>query len=346
MNVLMIGPSREVHGGISGVVNNLIEAGLDQKVNLKYIGTMEEGTKLHKLFVAIRAYLIFCLTLRKADIVHVNMASDTSFYRKAIFIRTAKKAGKKLVIHQHGGNFSVFYSELDAKKQAYVRTVLNMASEFWVLFPAYADFFRDIITSCDVKVMPNTIKVGAYPDKEAKRKHSVVFLGRICEAKGITELLDAVKQLKESFSDLHVYLGGIFEDTSYKEHIDEMADCVTYVGWLEGEAKYTFLDESDIFVLPSYFEGQPVSILEAMAHGCTVVATDVGGIPMMIEDSETGVLVEAKNSKSLADGLHRVLADDDFKDTLRNNAYRSVKEYYSIDKTIDELVKMYSFLME
>ena len=342
MNVLMIGPARNVHGGISGVVNNLYEAGLDKKVNINYIGTMEEGSKLHKLAVAIKAYIAFRIQLKGADIVHVNMASDSSFYRKALFVRAAHRAKKPIIIHQHGGDFSTFYEGLSSKKQDYIKKILNMASEFLVLSPAYEEFFKELVTSCNIKITPDTIKVPSRENDSTKDRHSILFLGRVCKAKGVSELLSAIKALETEFPDIHLYIGGIFEDLEYKSIIDSMKNRVTYLGWLEGEAKRQYLRKTDIFVLPSYFEGQSVAILEAMANGCAVVGSNVGGIPMMIEDSVTGVLVEPKNAESLVNGLRRLLGDDDFKDEVRRKAYSRVLEDFSIDNTISELVNIYS----
>lgn len=93
--VLMVGPDRSVHGGISGVVNNYYQAGLDRRINLCYIGTMVEGSAAGKLLQAVTAYFSFLGQLPRYRIVHVNMASDTSFYRKAVFIWTAKLFRKK-----------------------------------------------------------------------------------------------------------------------------------------------------------------------------------------------------------------------------------------------------------
>ena len=74
----MVGPDRSVHGGISAVVNNYYDAGLDQKIGLCYIGTMIEGSKLRKLIRAVEAFALFCVKVPGYQIVHVNMASDSS----------------------------------------------------------------------------------------------------------------------------------------------------------------------------------------------------------------------------------------------------------------------------
>ena len=89
IKVLMIGPARSVHGGVSAVVNNLYESGLAEQVQLKYIATMVDGSKARKLLQAGAAYLRFLTALPFYQIVHVNMAADASCYRKKVFIDTA-----------------------------------------------------------------------------------------------------------------------------------------------------------------------------------------------------------------------------------------------------------------
>ena len=92
----MVGPGRGVKGGISTVVNSYYDLGLDKKVELRYIASMEDGNKLKKLLVAVRAYIKFCLILDSYDIVHVHMAAQASFIRKSLFIKRAYKRKKIL----------------------------------------------------------------------------------------------------------------------------------------------------------------------------------------------------------------------------------------------------------
>ena len=134
IKVLMVGPDRSVHGGISGVVNNYYDAGITEKVDLNYIGTMVEGSKLRKLWQAVKAYIKFLKLLPEYPIVHVNVASDSSYYRKSLFIKAAKRAGRKIVIHQHGGDFETFYEkEQNDRGRARIRQVLGMGDVFLVL---------------------------------------------------------------------------------------------------------------------------------------------------------------------------------------------------------------------
>lgn len=349
--VLMIGPDRSVHGGISGVVNNYYAAGLDQRIDLCYIGTMVEGSKAAKLACAVRAYFRFLRQLPKYDIVHVNMASDSSYYRKSIFIRTAKRCrqkqgtgercGKRIVIHQHGGNFPDFYEkEISAAGRRRVRKVLSMGDAFLVLGTAWKEFFGTIIGAERITVLPDAIRIPAAEPKQYG-VHKILFLGRLCKAKGIGELLSVMPGLREKCPDVHLYLGGIWEDEDLKRQAQAMGEYVTDLGWVSGEAKQKLLQECDIFVMPSYFEGQSVSILEAMAYACGIVASKTGGIPDMITEGETGLFAKPQDTRTLADGLRRLLEEPDLCRRLGENARGKAAREYSIDDNIKRLLAIY-----
>lgn len=341
LKVLMIGPDRSVHGGISGVVNNYFDAGLDRMIDLCYIGTMVEGTKFTKLLQAVKAYACFLTKLTKYDIVHVNMASDSSYLRKSVFIRTAKACRKKLLIHQHGGNFPAFYEkELGDRGRHQVKRVLSMGDAFVVLGTAWKDFFGAIIGRDRITILPNAIRI---PEREDKKYgvHKILYMGRLCKDKGIGELLAVMPELKEQYPDVHLYLAGIWEDQELRSQAVSLKECVTDLGWIGGAKKQQYLRECDIFVLPSYFEGQPVSVLEAMANACGIVATKTGSIPDMIVEGETGLFAVPKDTKTLEESLSKLLADPGLCRTLGENARKKAKAEFSIDNNIKQLLAVY-----
>lgn len=344
MRVLMIGPDRSVHGGISGVVNNYYEAGLDKRIDLCYIGTMAEGSKLRKFLKAAGAFAVFLWKLPGYEIVHVNVASDASYVRKSFFIRAAKAFHKKIVIHQHGGDFEGYYRGLSDKGKERVREVLAMGDAFLVLAPFWKEFFGGLIDKDKITVFPDSIRI---PEKEEKRygQHKLLFLGRICKAKGVGELLSVVPVLKEKYPDIKLYLGGIFEEKELEDKVRELSDCVKWLGWIAGDEKKKHLKECDIFVLPSYFEGQSVSILEAMAYSCAVVASNTGGIPQMIINGETGILTEPRSEEALKEGLNKVLSDAVLCERLGRKAYDKVEKEFSIDSNMEELLKIYESIL-
>lgn len=341
LKVLMIGPDRSVHGGISGVVNNYYEAGLDKKIDLCYIGTMVEGSKLCKLLQAVKAFFLFCIKLPGYDIVHVNMASDSSYYRKSFFIKAAKFAGRKIVIHQHGGDFATFYykehSERGRKK---IDKVLSMGDAFLVLAPVWKEFFGQIVNVEKIVILPNAIQIPEQKKKEYGQC-KILFLGRLCKEKGIIELVKVVAQLKKKYPQMRLYLGGIWEDHHLKKIAEQHSDCIIWLGWVSGEEKKKYLQMCDIFVLPSYFEGQPVSLLEAMAYSCAIAASETGGIPQMITDKDTGLLVAPKDAASLERGLESLLADAELCRRLGERARKKVSEEFSIENNMEQLLMIY-----
>lgn len=348
IHVLMIGPDRSVHGGISAVVNNYYEAGLDNRVDLKYIGTMKEGSKAYKLLVAIKAYREFCHELKWADVVHVNVASDNSFRRKALFIKKAKQAGKKLVIHQHGGDFrTFFYEQNNAGGRKKIVDTLCMADKLIVLSEGWKEFFSEVISKEHKKpvinVLNNTISIPKEAEVSTKLygEHKLLFLGRICKDKGISELIEAVDTLSKEFPGIHLYLGGIYEDEGYRSLIDKHTDTMTYLGWIDGETKREYLKKCDILVLPSYYEGFPVSVIEGMAYGCAVAATRVGAVPEIIEDGTDGILIEPKDSVSLTEGLRELLSDEWNLERIGRGAALRASQDYNITNTINELIRIY-----
>lgn len=341
IKVLMIGPARCVHGGISGVVNNYYEAGLDRKVHLRYIGTMVEGSRLRKLLQAGIAYLQFLAALPGCDLVHVNMASDNSYRRKSVFIKTAKALRKKIVIHQHGGDFETFYrKEQDEKGRERIRRVLAMGDAFLVLAPAWKSFFGEIIGRERITVLPDAIAIPAAYEK-AYGNHDVLFLGRLCREKGIGELLSCVPDLVREFSDFHLYLGGIWEDKELQSLSERDKEHVTWLGWVSGEEKRMWLRRCRILTLPSWFEGQSVSLLEAMANYCGIVAADTGGIPQMILQEETGLLVPVKDASALREGISRLLRDEDLCKRLGDAARKKVEAAFGIEENMRTLLGIY-----
>lgn len=340
VKVLMIGPARSVHGGISGVINNYYEAGLDQKIDLSYIGTMKEGSKITKLLCAGTAYVQFLLKVQSCDIVHVNVASDMSYIRKSFFIWAAKRAGKKIVIHQHGGDFEGYYSSLPEKKKEKVKETLSMGDVFLVLAPNWKEFFGKLIDDDKIIVFPDSISIPENFRKEYGQKR-ILFLGRICKEKGVGELLAAMEEVRKIYPECELCLGGIWEDKSLEEQVRRSGTRIKYLGWIAGEEKKRYLRECDIFVLPSYFEGQSVAILEAMAHSCAVAASDVGGIPQMIIDGETGVLFRPKDKEALKAGLLRLLSDPSLCKKLGANARNKVENEFSIETNMKELIDIY-----
>lgn len=348
IKVLMIGPARSVHGGVSAVVNNYYEAGLADRVKLKYIATMVDGSKMRKLVQAGIAYLRFLALLPFYQIIHVNMAADASCFRKKIFIDTAGMLGKKIIIHEHGGDFEGFYYERCSDRQRRsIKKSMNRADLFLVLSESWREFFRKIVDSDKIHVFQNGILI---PNKEKTdhSSHKILFLGRLCKEKGIGELLKAVPVVQKQISDVKFILGGVWEEgnASLKKEAEALTEAVECPGWIGKEEKERLMEECSIFVLPTWFEGQPVSVLEAMAAGMCVVTSAVGGIPEVMGGAEgkAGILLRPGNVQTLADTLIMLLQDEEKRKAMGKHARERMTERYDIRKKVDVLIQYYETL--
>jgi glycosyltransferase involved in cell wall biosynthesis len=123
-----------------------------------------------------------------------------------------------------------------------------------------------------------------------------------------------------------------------------MAARVKMRGWLDQEASEQLLSRAAAFVLPSYAEGLPMSLLEAMAAGCPVVATRVGGIPDLITDGVDGLLVAPGDPHALAAALQRILRDPAFARQLGNAARRTIANRYTAERSLERLEQIYAGL--
>ena len=347
MKVLMIGAGRDVRGGVSSVVNSYYDAGLDKFCELTYLPTMEDGSKLKKLLVAAGARVRFERLVKKNDILHVHMSADNSFYRKAIFIRKAHKEGKKIIIHMHGSTFDLFYKERcnDAQKQQ-VREIFAMADKVIALSEDWKEFLAEYI--CDeqkIVVVYNAVKIPeAYPKDYTNRK--MLFLGILGQRKGTYDLIEVLPEILSKYPDSHIYFGGDGEREQAERLCMEkgIIDHVTFLGWVRGAEKEKLLKKCSIYVLPTYHEGMPMSILEAMSYGMAVVSTYVGGIPHIITDNENGLLCEAGDKEALQEKLRKLLGNENLRKSLGQNAYETMARNFNVKENVKRVYGMYKEL--
>lgn len=344
MKVLMIGAGREVRGGVSSVVNSLYATGLDRKCELVYLPTMLDGSKLKKLWVAAVARGKFEFLVKKTDILHVHMSSDNSFYRKAMFIRRAKKAGKKIVIHMHGSTFDVFYRErCDKKQKSMVREIFAMADAVIALSENWKAFLGEEI--CDpskITVIYNAVPLPEPYEKEYTAQN-ILFLGILGKRKGTYDLIETLPEVFDAFPGAHVYMGGDGEREQAEEKCQKLgiSSKVSFLGWVRGEEKRRLLQEATIYVLPTYHEGMPMSILEAMSYGIAVVSTYVGGIPKLIEDHKEGLLITPGDKAQLKNCLIHLLSSPEMRMQYGMAAKEKLERKFNADAQVEQVISLY-----
>ena len=347
-HVVMLGTSFETRGGIASVLQTYRAAGLFDRWPVDFVATHRDGSRLEKLLKAIDGFLVFFALLcryRRA-VLHVHSASRASFWRKSLFMLFAMAARWPVIFHLHGGGFATFYdAECGPVRRALVRFFLDRAACIVVVSERWCAWMSRVTRNPRVVSISNPVALPA-PSAAAREPQLVAFTGKLCEQKGVFELLQAAVGLRRAFPQLRVELAGDGDLDEVERCIHSMglASNVRLQGWIGQRRREQLLARASIFVLPSHAEGLPVSVLEAMAAGCAVVASDVGGLPDVIEDGFNGLLVPAGDSQALEAALARLLADPALAREMGRAARATIASRFTPERTVARVEALYSDL--
>ena len=172
------------------------------------------------------------------------------------------------------------------------------------------------------------------------------YLGRIEPNKGMTELLAAMKKLKAEGVRFKARFAG--KEQTEGEYLpkfkEALGDDFEYCGLVSGESKREFLGSLDVFVMPTYFEGLPMSLLETMGYGVVPVVTQVGSIPTVVKDRENGLFVKVKDVQSIVEAIRRLEQDRNLLARLSEKAENTIKENFSATRYVERLNAIYDSL--
>lgn len=172
----------------------------------------------------------------------------------------------------------------------------------------------------------------------------LLYVGRISEEKGLTVLLESLALLKDRNYDWHLTLLGDGKDRAFLENRVRELDLqeqIEFKGFVDQKTIANTLKNSDIFVLPSFAEGIPVSLMEAMAVGIPVVATHVGGVSELVVDRQTGLVVHPSDVQGLADALASYIDDPELCKKIVKKAREKVVKDFDIEDQIDKLAVLF-----
>lgn len=341
-STVMIGPCPDAKGGMSSVIAVYRENGLFSGKRCRYLTTATEGWAGHKLWVAAYALIRFVLMLamHRVSLLHVHGASHGSFWRKRVFIRLAFAFGVPVIFHLHGGEFRQFVDErLAQNSRRKVVDTLMRCSLIYCLNDEIGQWLRALLPGVPVQVMPNPIDLQGAEEDSEPRNSSILFLGRLEQEKGVLDLIMAFSEIAGRAPEASLVLCGVGSAQSQLEKVVQergLASRVAFPGWVGGEAKALLLRRAGVFVLPSYAEGMPMSVLEAMATGTPVVASRVGAVAEMLEDGCCGFVVEPGNIEQLGRAIVAAL-DPEQRSTLVHRARERVRENYAAAVVIEHL---------
>lgn len=334
-------------GGILSVIEGYQRDGIFDRWDVEFMPTHEKGslpTKLREFVKAI--FHVFILAVKgRIALLHCHVSMRGSFWRKSILASLGRSFGIPVILHLHGSETKLFYNSLPAFAQRLISRQLTLASAVLVLSESWRLFVLEVAPKAHVIVLPNYVELpepAARPINNAKI--NVLFLGLVGDRKGVYDLIEAFAAAVKNVPQLFLRIGGNGDVDKAKALIRKLGleANIECLGWVSGEAKIDLLREADIFVLPSYNEGLPVSILEAMSWSIPVITTTVGGIPELIEDRVNGFLISPGNISALQNLLEQLGSDPAIRRRSGMAGRASIQKQYSKEVILPKLASLYA----
>lgn len=349
--VLIVAPSLNVKNNVSGVsaVTNFIISHNGECEYEHFLQGRDDGERgaLRRVMRVWRNYRAWKKRLKTIGdvVIHYNYPLDTpSIVRDYCFLKAAHKQGLPMVIHIHGGLY-LFKDKKPFVIRKILSEVFSWENPFIVLSNKERSQLQKVYGTRNVSILPNCVDL---PEVNVNRNENkdlnFLYLGRIEPNKGMDYLLEAMRMLNEEGRHFVLHLAGIEQGKNrYVERYQELlGDRFVYEGVVSGEKKVALLKRCQVFVLPSLYEGLPISLLETMSYGLVPVVTDVGSIGEYVKDGENGLLLKVKDSQSIVEAIDKLGSDGKLLQRLSKNARQTISERFNPTEYIKKLNSIYA----
>ncbi len=346
--ILMVGMHlTRTRGGITTLTEAILNSGLRETYDIRYIPSQAEDLGLaSKLLLAAFAYVRFVLVslFARPSLAYVHIGSNASLYRESLFVFLARLFRLPVLVHFHAGDIDEYLADQSPLGRTFIRKALAASHRVIAVSHRSAEQVKALGDALDIVVLPNAIDVSAFrprPDVEsADDTIRVLFVGATGKLKGERDLIQALAFLKRGGTTRSIrasFLGYAAETLKPLCDDLEIGSMIEHLGPVSMAERVRFFDEADIFVLPTYAEAMPISVIEAMAAGLAVVTTPVGGIPEMIDDGQNGVLFPAGDVNRLARRIADLADNDERRRELGRNAREKVLNEMDLNSYIERL---------
>lgn len=311
--VLIIGPFPNPISGVSianKVVEEILNADLNftvEKINTSYpIFDEQIGEfSIQKFFFYLRINSSFFKVL-KNNIIYIT-PGQTFFgvLKYALFIVAASALRKELIIHVHGNYLGKEYQSLKGFKRVLFYFLVSRFTKGIVLSNSLKHNLTPFLEDKNIFSLPNFAQDYLYKEdkKFVKDELRIFYLSNLMKEKGIFCLLNALKNLEKNNIIYKAKIAGNIDQKYSKEILNLFTELknTEYIGIVNGDDKKNLLEWGNVFVLPTFYkmEGQPISVLEAMATTNLVVTTNHAGISDVFQDKINGYFVEKNNKNSI-----------------------------------------------
>jgi glycosyltransferase involved in cell wall biosynthesis len=349
-SVAIIGPVY-CNGGIASVINTVMKNDkLKDHYELLIFNTTKykDGGLFINIIVFIKSLLFYLLELSKGkiDLAHIHTSYGRSFFRKIAFVFLSDFFNVKVILHLHTSKFDNI-AVSDGLKGKLIKYSFKKSDALVVLFTASKDNIEKNFPVKDIIIINNPLPFNldqiSINSKIANIKNHVkiLFMGFLLKSKGTDDLIEIADKLNGVPVPYKILVAGKGKEAKFIKKVkDKSLENIEFLGWTSGQEKLNLLQSSDVFLLPSYGEGMPIAILEAMSFGMPIVATKVGGIPELVIDGWNGFLLEPGDITGFVDKLKYLILDP----VLRKEfGYRSraMAKRFNGEKITGEWDKLY-----
>lgn len=315
--------------------------------NLDNLGKID----LINIFLSFKNFfsLFKSLLKHRPDLAYLPISQNIAFLRDGIFIIIIKFFSKsKIIVHLHGSYFKDCYNRSNFIFKKFVDFTLPRVDCAIVYSRSLKHIISKWINNIEFVPIGTTFKT----DISNRNNKEIVagYMGSLTRSKGIEDLVEAANIVLKEYRNIKFKIAGSWrkQEEEIKNKIlcfideNKINNDIELLGFIPDSSKERFLVNTDIFVFPSWNEGQPLVILEAMAAGCPVIAVKgVGAIPDTVIDGKTGILVEKQNPEEIAKAIVYLIRNPDIRVKMGLAARKRFEENYTIDKNIDNMIKVF-----
>lgn len=354
--IIFIGPFLIPITGNS-IVNDVIFEKIAQnssfqikRINTSYPEFNEENGKFS--FLKLLFYLSSNLQIYKqigAKIVYISIGQTyLGVLKNALPMFLAKLFRQKLIVHLHGNELGSNYAKASTFKKSIFQFFLKLPNKAIVPSPYLKDNLLPFLKEENIVVLPNfAADTIIASKKEIERKNyshiKLLFLSNLMTEKGIFELLRALKLLQKKGVFIPTELYGTIDkkiEIELLTIIDSLGKDVTYKGMATNFEKKRALIHNNTFILPSYNEGLPLAVLEAMATGNLIITTQLPGLKDILTNSENSFLVKKKNSQEIVEVLENINRNPEVYTDFYKKNYSQILENFTEKKFAERLFKI------
>ncbi len=295
-------------------------------IDITWIASQRSGSAVAKILCFLRGLAKALLRMPRTDVVHLHGSVRLSLFRKSAFIWLARLMRCRVIYHFHAPQtvFETAFAKPGLERW-YALAVLRQCDAIVVLSDSWETIVRKALPDARIVVIYNPVMDAHRPVADNRADSlDVLYLAHLIRRKGFDDLIKAFVEVVEQVPAARLVFCGSGE-TEYAQELGEQLGIsanIVFHGWIQESEIAGELAKAAVFCLPSYDEGLPMGILEAMSTGVAVVTTPVGGVPDVLTHEQNSLLVQPGDIHDLGKQLARLLLDAELRQRLAQAALR------------------------